>query len=48
MGIGRFSVGVTIYQGGSVSSDTSIYRTPIAKRDRSKAETGTGLSGNIS
>ena len=48
MGFGYFPIGVGIYQGGSVSYDTSSNRTPMSKRARSKAEIGTGLSGNIS
>ena len=47
LGFGRFPIVLAIYQGGSVSSDTSNYRAPRVKRDRSKAETGTALSGNI-
>ena len=45
---GRSPLGVSIYQECSVSSGTSNYRPPMGKRDRPKAETGTGLSGNIS
>ena len=47
VGFGYFPIGVSIYQGGSVSYDTSNNRTPMSKRALSKAETGTGLSGNI-
>ena len=48
VGVGRFLIGVSIWQGGSSSSDTSNYRSPIEKRARPKAGTGTGMSGNIS
>ena len=47
-GFGSFPISVGVYQGGSVKSDTSNYRAPIGERARSKAETGTGMSGNIS
>ena len=43
-----FLIRVRIYQGGSVSPDTSNYRMSEEKRARSTAETGTRLSGNIS
>ena len=48
MGLGRLPIGVSIWKGGSVSSDASNYRTPIARRTRSAAGDGTGMSGNIS
>ena len=48
VGFGRFPIGVSICQGGPVSPGTLNYRTPMGKRPRSKAETGTGMSGNIS
>ena len=44
VGFGGLPIDVSIYQGGSVSSDTPNYRTPIAKRARSSADTGTGMS----
>ena len=43
MGFGRLPIFVRIWQGGSVASDTLNYRKPLAKRGRSKAETGTGI-----
>ena len=48
LSFGCFPIFVSLYMGGSVSSDTSNYMMPIAKRARSKAETGTELSGNTS
>ena len=48
LGFGPCLVRVGIYQGGSVSPDTSNYRTTMEKRTRSTAETGSRLSGNIS
>ena len=48
LGFGRFTFGVSVYQGGSVSPDAPNYRTPMGKRARSMAETGAGTSGNIS
>ena len=40
LGFGAFPIRVSIYQGASVSPDTSNYRTPEAKLARSTAETG--------
>ena len=48
MGSGSPHIGVSVYQGGSFPHDTSIYRIQVAKRGRSKAGDGTGVSGNIS
>ena len=48
LGSGVFLIRVSIYQGGSVSPDTSNYRAPAGKRARSTAGNVTRLSGNIS